>query len=76
MVQCKLVAFAGDASLSRHKGISLYELSLHTKLAITHSGETWRGRWQKNDIVAKILAVRNCTSRLVRDFNDEFPKLR
>ncbi|CAH0390689.1 unnamed protein product [Bemisia tabaci] len=65
-----------DASLSRHKGISLYELSLHTKLAITHSGETWRGRWQKNDIVAKILAVRNCTSRLVRDFNDEFPKLR
>lgn len=39
-------------------------------------GETWRGRWQKNDIVAKILAVRECTPRIQRDFNEEFPKLR
>ncbi|KAH9629346.1 hypothetical protein HF086_017721 [Spodoptera exigua] len=40
------------------------------------AGETWRGRWQKNDIVAKILAVRECTPRIQRDFNEEFPKLR
>ncbi|KAK7602548.1 hypothetical protein V9T40_008137 [Parthenolecanium corni] len=65
-----------DATLSRHKGINLSDLSLHTKLGTSHNGETWRGRWQKNDIVAKILNVRNCTSRISRDFNEEYPKLR
>ncbi|KAJ8713265.1 hypothetical protein PYW07_013635 [Mythimna separata] len=65
-----------DATLSRHKGININELSLHTRIAVTPSGETWRGRWQKNDIVAKILAVRECTPRIQRDFNEEFPKLR
>lgn len=43
-----------DATLSRYKGINIRDLDLHTKLAITPSGETWRGRWQKNDIVAKV----------------------
>lgn len=66
----------GDATLSRHKGINLSDLSLHTKLGTSHNGETWRGRWQKNDIVAKILNVRNCTARISRDFNEEYPKLR
>lgn len=65
-----------DATLSRHKGININELSLHTRVAVTPSGETWRGRWQKNDIVAKILAVRECTPRVQRDFSEEFPKLR
>lgn len=65
-----------DATLSRFKGISMGDLDLHTKLAVTPSGETWRGRWQKNDVIAKILAVRQCTSRISRDFNEEFPKLR
>nr|CAD7442936.1 unnamed protein product [Timema bartmani] len=65
-----------DATLSRHKGINIADLSLHTKIATTPSGETWRGRWQKNDVVAKILAIRDCTSRISRDFNEEFPKLR
>ncbi|XP_026685822.1 integrin-linked protein kinase, partial [Diaphorina citri] len=65
-----------DATLSRHKGISLNDLSLHTKISSGPNGDTWRGRWQKNDIVAKILAVRNCTPRVSRDFNEEFPKLR
>ncbi|XP_046390679.1 integrin-linked protein kinase [Ischnura elegans] len=65
-----------DATLSRHRGININDLSLHTRIASTPSGETWRGRWQKNDIVAKILAVRDCTSRISRDFNEEFPKLR
>ncbi|KAF2362434.1 Serine-threonine/tyrosine-protein kinase catalytic domain [Trinorchestia longiramus] len=40
------------------------------------SGELWRGRWQNNDIVAKILRLRAVTARICRDFNDEFPKLR
>lgn len=65
-----------DATLSRFKGISMGDLDLHTKLSVTPSGETWRGRWQKNDVVAKILAVRQCTPRISRDFNEEFPKLR
>lgn len=45
-------------------------------MATSPSGETWRGNWQKNDIVAKVLAVRQCTPRISRDFNEEFPKLR
>ncbi|XP_037934001.1 integrin-linked protein kinase homolog pat-4 [Teleopsis dalmanni] len=65
-----------DATLSRFKGIHIGDLDLHTKVAVTPSGETWRGRWQKNDVIAKILAVRQCTSRISRDFNEEFPKLR
>ncbi|CAH0729509.1 unnamed protein product, partial [Brenthis ino] len=65
-----------DATLSRHKGININELALHTRIAVTPSGESWRGRWQKNDIVAKIIAVRECTPRVQRDFNEEFPKLR
>ncbi|XP_075161088.1 integrin linked kinase [Haematobia irritans] len=65
-----------DATLSRFKGISMGDLDLHTKIAVTPSGETWRGRWQRNDVIAKILAVRQCTSRISRDFNEEFPKLR
>ena len=40
------------------------------------SGETWRGKWQGNEIAAKILSVRECTPRISRDFNEEYPKLR
>ncbi|XP_073975481.1 integrin linked kinase [Rhodnius prolixus] len=65
-----------DATLSRHKGINMSDLQLHTKIAVTPSGESWRGRWQKNDIVGKILNIRECTPRISRDFNEEFPKLR
>jgi len=43
---------------------------------VTPSGESWRGTWQGNDIVAKILAIRQCTARISRDFNEEFPRLR
>ncbi|KAL0280544.1 UNVERIFIED_CONTAM: hypothetical protein PYX00_001804 [Menopon gallinae] len=65
-----------DPTLSRHRGINIADLALHTQIASSPSGETWRGKWQKNDVVAKILAVRNFTSRISRDFNEEFPKLR
>ncbi|XP_014278313.1 integrin-linked protein kinase [Halyomorpha halys] len=65
-----------DATLSRHKGINMDDLALHTQMATTPSGTTWRGRWQKNYIVAKILNVREITPRISRDFNEEFPKLR
>lgn len=65
-----------DATLSRHKGININELALSTKMAVSPSGELWRGKWQGNDIVAKILALRECSPRICRDFNDEFPRLR
>lgn len=65
-----------DPTLSRHRGINIADLALHTKIASTPSGDTWRGKWQKNDVVAKILALRECTPRISRDFNEEFPKLR
>ena len=65
-----------DATLSRHKGININELYLHTKIAQTATGETWRGKWQGNEIAAKILALRECTPRISRDFNEEYPKLR
>jgi integrin-linked kinase len=66
-----------DATLSRHKGININELYLHTKLdGSSPTGETWRGKWQGNEIAAKILGVRECTPRISRDFNEEYPKLR
>lgn len=51
------------------------ELDLKRQIADTHSGITYVGRWQNNDIVAKILKVK-ITPRISRDFNEEFPKLR
>lgn len=65
-----------DATLSRHKGINMKELDVKKTLADTHSGITKLGRWQNNEIVAKILKIRNITPRISRDFNEEFPKLR
>ncbi|XP_023030339.1 integrin linked kinase [Leptinotarsa decemlineata] len=65
-----------DATLSRHKGINIKELDLKRKIADTHSGITYIGRWQKNDVVGKILKIRDVTQRISRDFNEEFPKLR
>ena len=38
--------------------------------------QTWRGTWQENDIVAKILNLREVTKRITRDFMEEFPRLR
>lgn len=65
-----------DATLSRHKGINYKDLKWKEQIGVTPSGETYRGIWQKNDVVAKVLNVRKITPRILRDFNDEFPKLR
>ncbi|XP_012941290.1 integrin-linked protein kinase [Aplysia californica] len=65
-----------DAVLSRYTGIDIKELQLVGHIAKTHSGETWRGSWQGNDIVAKILSMRTVSDRNIRDFKEEFPKLR
>uniref|UniRef100_A0A8D1TMP1 Scaffold protein ILK n=2 Tax=Sus scrofa TaxID=9823 RepID=A0A8D1TMP1_PIG len=52
----------------------------HTR---THSGRgppaldpLWKGRWQGNDIVVKMLKVRDWSTRKSRDFNEECPRLR
>lgn len=46
------------------------------QIAESHSGELWRGKWQGNDIVARILNVQEVTARISRDFQTEFPALR
>ena len=69
--------YTGDATLSRHKGINIEELALrNTHMAESSSGELFRGKWQGNEIVAKVLKLREYTPRIHRDFNEEFPKLR
>ncbi|KAL4229994.1 hypothetical protein ACF0H5_010382 [Mactra antiquata] len=65
-----------DALLSRHQGIDISQLTMVTHMVNTHSGEVWRGLWQDNDIVAKVLSLRECTVRNSRDFQEEFPRLR
>lgn len=65
-----------DATLSRYTGVDVSSLSLSVKVAESHSGELWRGKWQGNDIVARILAVPEVTPRVSRDFQTEFPALR
>lgn len=67
---------SGDATLSRHSGINMDELKFFQQIASTPSGETWKGSWQGNDIVAKILKVGEVTPRISRDFNDQYPRLR
>ena len=65
-----------DALLSRHQGIDISQLKMVSHMVTTHSGEVWRGLWQGNDIVAKVLNLRECTVRNSRDFQEEFPRLR
>ncbi|MFH4980135.1 hypothetical protein AB6A40_006844 [Gnathostoma spinigerum] len=65
-----------DATLSRYTGIDVSSLSLQMKVAESHSGELWKGKWQGNDIVARILAIPEVTPRISRDFQTEFPSLR
>lgn len=66
-----------DANLSRHPGIALKDLNLQTKAAITTSGETWRGTWNNIEICAKFINYGpECNARIVRDFAEEYPRLR
>ncbi|VDM24093.1 unnamed protein product [Toxocara canis] len=65
-----------DATLSRYTGVDVSSLSLSMKIAESHSGELWRGKWQGNDIVARLLAISEVTPRISRDFQTEFPALR
>lgn len=68
--------FFGDATLSRHSGIDINSLNLQGRLASNAGGDLWKGRWQEMDIAAKILHIREITQRTVRDFQEEYPRLR
>lgn len=66
-----------NAALSKHPGIALQDLNLTEKIAITTSGETWRGTWNNIEICAKFINYGpECTARIVRDFTEEYPRLR
>lgn len=66
-----------NATLSRHPNIALQDLNLTEKTAITTSGETWRGTWNNISICAKFINYGpECTARIVRDFSEEYPRLR
>lgn len=66
-----------DAKLSQNPEFKLTDLNLSTKLSITPSGETWRGQWNQIEIIAKFVNYGpECSARVVRDFTDEYPKLR
>lgn len=66
-----------QAAISKHPGIELKDLNLSEKLGETTSGQTWRGRWNGLDICAKFLNYGGkCTQRIVREFMEEYPRLR
>lgn len=48
---------------------------IHVTFSVCVS-QLWQGRWQGNEIVVKVLKVRDWTTRKSRDFNEEYPKLR
>ncbi|KAH7731355.1 CBN-PAT-4 protein [Aphelenchoides avenae] len=65
-----------DATLSRYTGVDIQSLALTKPIAQSHSGILYRGKWQGNDIVARVLGVPEVTPRISRDFQTEFPALR
>uniref|UniRef100_A0A8C5MNT6 Scaffold protein ILK n=2 Tax=Anura TaxID=8342 RepID=A0A8C5MNT6_9ANUR len=67
---------AGNGTLNKQAGIDYTQLTRSHKLNENHSGELWKGRWQGNDIIIKLLKIRDWSTRKSRDFNEEYPKLR
>jgi len=65
-----------NATMSRHSGIDINSLNLQGRLASNASGDLWKGRWQEMDIATKILNIRDVSQRTVRDFQEEYPRLR
>ncbi|XP_077863139.1 scaffold protein ILK-like, partial [Saccoglossus kowalevskii] len=65
-----------DGTLSRHSGIDYKEIKLGTKINSNHTGELWKGMWQGTEVMTKILKFNTITSRIPREFGEEFPRLR
>ena len=64
-----------DSNLS-HENVDLRQLNLKNKISSTHSGDTYKGSWGQQDVIAKLLKIRNITSRKQREFHDEYLRLR
>lgn len=65
-----------DATWSRYTGVDIQSLALQKPIAQSHSDTLYRGRWQSNDVVARVLNIPEVTQRISRDFAMEFPALR
>uniref|UniRef100_A0A914LCH4 Protein kinase domain-containing protein n=1 Tax=Meloidogyne incognita TaxID=6306 RepID=A0A914LCH4_MELIC len=65
-----------EATWSRFTGVDLQSLALTKQIAQSHSGTLYRGKWQGNEIIARVLNIPEVTQRISRDFANEFPLLR
>ncbi|XP_041455144.1 integrin-linked protein kinase-like [Lytechinus variegatus] len=65
-----------DGTLSRFAGIDLKHVKLQSKINSSPTGDMWKGIWQGTAVMAKVLKVSNVTSRISREFGEEFPRLR
>uniref|UniRef100_A0A913HX29 Protein kinase domain-containing protein n=1 Tax=Strongyloides stercoralis TaxID=6248 RepID=A0A913HX29_STRER len=65
-----------DATLSRYTGVDIKSLTLAKQISSDHSAKIYFGKWQGNEVVAKVLNIKNVTPRISRDFQTEFPALR
>lgn len=62
-----------NGTLNKHSGIDFKQLNFLTKLNENHSGELWKGRWQGNDIIVKMLKVRDWSTRKSRTSTRSVP---
>ncbi|XP_077914579.1 scaffold protein ILK isoform X3 [Halichoerus grypus] len=58
------------------KTLTVFHTRTHSGREPPALGPLWKGRWQGNDIVMKVLKVRDWSTRKSRDFNEECPRLR
>ncbi|KAF7635697.1 hypothetical protein Mgra_00004940 [Meloidogyne graminicola] len=65
-----------EATWSRFTGVDLQSLALTKQIAQSHSGTLYRGKWQGNEVIARVLNIPEVTPRISRDFANEFPLLR
>uniref|UniRef100_A0A8C7U540 Protein kinase domain-containing protein n=1 Tax=Oncorhynchus mykiss TaxID=8022 RepID=A0A8C7U540_ONCMY len=52
-----------NGTLNKAAGIDFKQLSLLAKINENQSGELWQGRWQGNEVVVKVLKVRDWSTR-------------
>uniref|UniRef100_A0A8C5B1T3 Integrin-linked kinase n=1 Tax=Gadus morhua TaxID=8049 RepID=A0A8C5B1T3_GADMO len=52
-----------NGTLNKQAGVDFKQLSLLAKINENQSGELWQGRWQGEEIVVKVLNVRDWTTR-------------
>ena len=59
-----------------HENVDLRQLNLKGKAVVSHTGESYKGTWGHQDVIAKLLRVRSITARKQREFHDEYLRLR